>query len=1056
MVRWFRSVGALLLVLASVGVGSAQASAPTAAPAQQRDPLLAQLERAAGGEARVSYHSATGKLSFVGTSAGKPIARAAGLSATALPEDAARGFLASYGSLFGIENQARDLALMRAETIGGRSFVRFQQRYQGVPILAGELVVQTDGQGDVFSAGGEALPSLALSVKPAIDASAAAQAARDQIAKQYDVAASSLTVAAPALWVYNPTLLGGPGAPVSSLVWRTEVRGTSQGVVFRELVLVDARKGEIALHFNEVAEAKERHVCDDENEVDPDGDETNNCTPDKYVRSEGQPASSVDDVNLAYTYSGDTYDFYKNNFNRDSLDNQGLPLISLVRYCPAVTACPYGNAFWDGQQMTYGDGYATADDVVGHELSHGFTDFSSDLFYYFQSGAINEAMSDIFGELIDLGNGKGNDSASVRWELGEDLPAEIGVIRDMQDPPSLGQPDKMSSEFYVADKSLGDNGGVHTNSGVANKALYLLVDGDTFNGQTVTGIGTAKSAQIFYRVNNNLLTSGSDYQDLANALRASCSSLVGTAGINANDCAQVEKVILATEMDQVPANAPAYDAPVCEPGQTATPVFSDNLENPASGNWTSGPVNGTVNVWSYPQNSDLLSLIAGSSYATSGKTHFFGADFDPTATSQGYFNADSDSAITQAKDVAIPANAFMHFRHSYDFSRIGARNFSGGVVEYSTDAGKSWSDAGSLFTANGYNTSIYRGFGNPLEGRKAFGDLSYGYISSRANLAALSGKNARFRFRIGTTEAISSIGWFIDDISIVTCSGTATNSAPRATAKSTLTVVTGEPAAKAEVATVSDVQDTAASLQVSVVNPPAGLNVRLTNDSGIITASVVGLCTLAPDAKPYDVTIKVRDSGGLESTTTFTVNVEPAGQRIKDPSFEEGDPSFVWDAGVLGEDGAYLCSVDFCVTNATTGPRTGNWWARFGSPVGVAATGYVSQTISLIGNGGTLEFYVKFGSHSGAGASDYVKLFVDNTEVWSVTDADTTYDGTEFKKVTVNLTGVTAGRHVLSFRENNVKGTLPFRVHIDDVRLINTPNGCVGLYPRLTLPIIRR
>src|SRR5205085_1682189 len=137
------------------------------------------------------------------------------------------------------------------------------------------------------------------------------------------------------------------------------------------------------------------------------------------------------DADLAYDYAGATYDYYFNNFGRDSLDGKGLPLISLVRYCPRGEACPYENASWDGQQMTYGDGFASADDVVGHELTHGFTEFTSHLFYYYQSGAINESLSDVFGELIDQTDGLGTDTTAVRWQMGEDLPASFGVIRYM-------------------------------------------------------------------------------------------------------------------------------------------------------------------------------------------------------------------------------------------------------------------------------------------------------------------------------------------------------------------------------------------------------------------------------------------------------------------------------------------------------------------------------------------------------------------------------------------------------------------------------------------------
>ncbi len=145
--------------------------------------------------------------------------------------------------------------------------------------------------------------------------------------------------------------------------------------------------------------------------------------------------------------------------------------------------------------MVYGDGYPV-DDIVGHELTHGVTEFESGLFYYYQSGAINESFSDVWGEFIDLSNSSGDDSASARWLIGEDRPVR-GASRDMANPPTHfpngfgDDPDRMQSDLYDADADEDDNGGVHSNSGVNNKAAYLLTDGDTFNGNndddTLTG-----------------------------------------------------------------------------------------------------------------------------------------------------------------------------------------------------------------------------------------------------------------------------------------------------------------------------------------------------------------------------------------------------------------------------------------------------------------------------------------------------------------------------------------------------------------------------------------
>ena len=124
--------------------------------------------------------------------------------------------------------------------------------------------------------------------------------------------------------------------------------------------------------------------------------------------------------------------------------------------------------------MTYGDGFAHADDVVAHELTHGVTENESNLLYWYESGAINESMSDVFGQFVDLGDNDAQDTtAGSRWLLGEDLPT--GAVRDMADPQAFDQPAKTSDPQWNSDWF--DAGGVHTNSGVGNKAAQLITDG---------------------------------------------------------------------------------------------------------------------------------------------------------------------------------------------------------------------------------------------------------------------------------------------------------------------------------------------------------------------------------------------------------------------------------------------------------------------------------------------------------------------------------------------------------------------------------------------------
>jgi bacillolysin len=688
------------------------------------------LQRRLGPEVRVSAHAQTGHVRFVGTAAGAPIARPVGVPAGASAATVARAFLASYGDAFGIADQARELRVTASDDVS----VRFQQLQRGVPVLGGELVVNLDSAGNVRSASGETLPATKLSTTPRIEDAAARSTALSAIAKYRSIAASALEAAPPQLWIYDSRLLGGPGLDRPELVWRTEVTARGERPV-RELVLVDAVRGGVSLHFDQIADAKNRRVCDAGNSA-----RQVPCT--SPVRTETGGSSSVADVNNAFDLSGRTYDFYL-ALGRDSLDGAGLPLVSTVRY-------PIDNAFWDGRQMVFGPGYAAADDVVAHELTHGVTDFTSHLFYYSQSGAINESLSDVMGELMDLTDGVGNDAAGVRWLVGEDIPG--GAIRSMSNPPAFENPDRTGSPLYTADPGELDDGGVHTNSGVNNKAAFLITDGGAFNGHAVSGLGPDKAARIYYEVNTHLLTSASDYADLFDALQQACANLVGSAGISADDCVQVREAALATEMNLTPANAPATEAPMCPAGLVPVDRFVDDLENTGSGNWAP-TVTDPPSAWSYPPPSDMV-------YATSGTNNIWGADVE----------APSDSSFAMTSSVPLPAGAFMHFRHAYGFEdNSDGRRFDGGLLELSTDGGATWQDAGPLITDNGYTGTLAAGSQNPLAGRTAFTAESNGYVSSRLDLASLAGQSVRFRFRIATDVNTGDVGWFIDDVRIYTC-----------------------------------------------------------------------------------------------------------------------------------------------------------------------------------------------------------------------------------------------------------------------------------------------
>jgi Zn-dependent metalloprotease len=205
--------------------------------------------------------------------------------------------------------------------------------------------------------------------------------------------------------------------------------------------------------------------------------------PGTLVRAEGQAAGDDVAVNEAYDGLGATHDFFWQVFERDSIDDDGMPLEATVHY-----GQEYDNAFWNGQRMVFGDGdgelfnrFTIALDVIGHELAHGVTEDEAGLVYMFQPGALNESMSDVFGSLVKQ-KLRGQTADQADWLIGEGLLA-TGVqgvaLRSMRAPgtayddPILGkdpQPAHMSDYVNTYD----DNGGVHINSGIPNHAFYLV------------------------------------------------------------------------------------------------------------------------------------------------------------------------------------------------------------------------------------------------------------------------------------------------------------------------------------------------------------------------------------------------------------------------------------------------------------------------------------------------------------------------------------------------------------------------------------------------------
>jgi Zn-dependent metalloprotease len=266
--------------------------------------------------------------------------------------------------------------------------------------------------------------------------------------------------------------------------------------------------------------APHRSIYNSANEESPSG---------QLVRAEGQPAVADVAVNEAYDGLGDTFNFYLEVYQRNSIDGQGLPLNAYVHY-----GRDYDNAFWDTKEMIFGDGDGTAFnrftisvDVIGHELTHGVTGSEVNLTYLNQSGALNESCSDVFGSLIKQ-YVKKQTADQADWLIGEGLLKFPGqALRSMKAPGTAYDNEVMGKDPQPADMrhylhTSQDNGGVHLNSGIPNRAFYLAAS-------AIGGHAWEKAGQIWYdTIRDRSLRASANFASFAGHTVANAGKRYGT------------------------------------------------------------------------------------------------------------------------------------------------------------------------------------------------------------------------------------------------------------------------------------------------------------------------------------------------------------------------------------------------------------------------------------------------------------------------------------------------------------------------------------------------
>ncbi|WP_307807896.1 M4 family metallopeptidase [Nocardioides xinjiangensis] len=936
------------LALAVVGAGLA--ALPTvgvqAAPAARADTngVAAMADRAKG-QVAVTREESNKKVGFIRVKGEGDLLPSVEGDSLGAARDKADAYLDQYAANFG----ARPGELVRsgvAKTAAGWT-ITYTQSYKGVGVFGSMLRVQVDHEGDLTAVNGYAAPDLSLSVDPRISAADAGKRAVGLVREDppaHDGETADLTGIAPKTTELVVYRMGATRGETGEAVLAYQVEVTNENNI-RDAVFIDAQTGKALNRWSMAAHALDREL------YEATGTAQNPVLT--RVWKEGDPVDglNVDQRNLVYS-AGESYWLYRNAFGRDSYDGNGA-VMRTVNNDPRIS-CP--NANWNGVTTNYCDG-VTSDDIVSHEWGHAYTEYTSGLIYQYQSGALNESYSDVWGETLDLVNGRededeefttrrtvgdcdatappglemaitapanlagpcvavaatgakpftttamtaqvvvatdaanttgptttdgctaftnaaavagrwayvdrgtctfatkvanaetagatgiviGNNNVdppagftgdpdlygvmvsqadgarfksttspvtvsvraedvssrpdTTRWLMGEKSEAFGGAIRDMWNPTCYGDPGKVTDAEYKCDPNGSDAGGVHSNSGVPNHAYALVVDGGTYNGQAVTGLGLDRAAAIWWRAQTAYLTPQSNFIDAANAFEQSCVDLVGqpinrlttqpnaipvaATPITADDCASVRAATAATEMRTEPVKCNfkpllGKDAPAtCGAGFTEDVLWSEDFEDGLAG-WT--PSHEVVFTGGFHEPWQARASAPAGTGASHPSKVAYGPAPDAGQCVNGPGDFSSRDSIT-GPVVELPdslRSAKLTFEH-YVATEIG---YDGGNVKMSLNGGPFTVVPASAFIYNAPKTITGPSTNtNPLAGQPGFtgtdgGQTKGSWGESQVDLAAAGadpGDTVQLRFDIGRDGCGGNEGWYVDNVRIVDC-----------------------------------------------------------------------------------------------------------------------------------------------------------------------------------------------------------------------------------------------------------------------------------------------
>lgn len=702
-------------------------------------------------------------------------------------------FWLEYGPIFSIYAPEEVQLIAEQTDVYGNHHLKFQQVVQGEKAVGAELVLHFDRLFRLKSAGGffvltqeqsrdlSVAVNLNVPVKPSISLPFdAVQQARLLLAKDYPGTNWQVMVNEDVLLSHD--LINPFG---TSIYWTQKIVLEAIGGVQSYELYFDRVSGRLIEQLQEHCDAMNRRLFN----------VSTNTTP---IWQEGNafPGSlNADRQNLVRT-SAETYNLFQFTFGRDSYDGNGA-VMNIVDNSNQVT-CP--NASAGSTTIHFCPGTA-ADDVIAHEWGHVYTNYYSNLIYAWESGAINEAYSDIFGEVVDLLNTTGTDTndnilrtscnqTNQRWRIGEDATAFGGHIRDMYEPGCKNDPDSKTASNYWC--SSGDNGGVHTNSGVLNRSFSLLVDGGTLNGVNVTGIGLTKATHLYFQAYANYLTRVTDYHAAADALEMAGNDLLGATLLNltitaaapgnstdvitAADLQQLANALLATRMrtDSNCSDDPALaqNAPAVCPAVTEdyVSIFSENWETGLTG-WALTETPSNPSSWdAKPWNLETTLPDGRVGQGVKAPNPFVGD-----------CGSDLDNGFVDLKSpvITIPnqgVNMVLTFDHYFSIED----NWDGGALFLARNGATPIHVDNSRFIFNGYSANlrpVSAGNDNPLAGLGAFtgsdnNSTSGSWGQSQVDLASagvVPGDQIQLIWRMSHDGCNGWLGWFIDEVEVGYC-----------------------------------------------------------------------------------------------------------------------------------------------------------------------------------------------------------------------------------------------------------------------------------------------